>query len=95
MNDSNLSAGNKEDKLFFVKFNDHLAFAYSYMTKRKFKEAIQECELALKMIPDSKVAQSLQSMIDERKDLYQRGAWSIFFGFMLFRSLVPSSPMQR
>jgi tetratricopeptide (TPR) repeat protein len=91
MNDSNLIAGNKEDQLFFVTFNDSVVSAYSYMTKRKFKEAIQECELALKMIPNSKVAQSLHSMIDERKDLYQKGGWSIFFGLMLFWRLAPSS----
>ena len=65
----------------------HLQESLSYLERRKFKDAMDECDAALKITPDLPVAQELRKLIQDRKTLYSRGGFSILFGIALMYSL--------
>jgi tetratricopeptide (TPR) repeat protein len=59
----------------------HIRKAYIYLCKRKFTEALKDCESAIKLMPDLKVAHELREMIQEKHSLYRKGNTSGFVGF--------------
>ena len=79
----NLSDSSSHDPSISV----HLEQAISYLKKRKFKWAMEECELVIKIAPQLSVAQELRKLIQDRKTLYTRGEFSIFFGIVLLYSM--------
>ena len=66
---------------------DRLIQARLYLNKRKFKWALQECDEAIKIDPNSVEAQVIRKSIQERQELYLRGEVSIFFGFAALGSI--------
>jgi tetratricopeptide (TPR) repeat protein len=68
--------------------NDHLKEALYLLKKRKYKYALQECDAAIKNNPELEIAKTLRNVIQDKKNLQSRGLFSIFFGIMLYQSLM-------
>jgi hypothetical protein len=73
--------------------SQHLELAMIYLKKRNFKVAMEECEEAIKIDAGLSVAQELRNLIQDRKNLYTRGEFSIIFGFSLLAAFFMQCPI--